>query len=63
VEYNEGRDRDLVENKGADFVQKDNRNLKLTPCKYLEKYVFNDLHEVFFCDLPHVLKEWIKRLK
>jgi hypothetical protein len=37
--------------------------LKLTPRKYLDKYVFNDLHEVFFCDFPHVLQEWILRLK
>jgi hypothetical protein len=25
--------------------------------------MFNDLHEVFFCDFPHVLQEWILRLK
>jgi hypothetical protein len=35
----------------------------LTPRKYLDKYVFRDLHEVIFCDFPHVLQEWIKRLK
>jgi hypothetical protein len=44
-------------------VQKDNRNLKLTPRKYLDKYIFSDLHEVFFCDFLHVLQEWILRLK
>jgi hypothetical protein len=38
-----------------DFVQKDNKNPKLTPCKYLEKYVFSDLHEVFFHDFSHLL--------
>jgi hypothetical protein len=38
-------------------VQKDNKNLKITPSKYLDKHVFNDLHEVFFCDFPHVLQE------
>jgi hypothetical protein len=52
-----------LKTKELEFAQKDNRNLKLTPCKYLDKYVFNDLHEVFFCDFPHVLHEWIKRLK
>jgi hypothetical protein len=46
--------------KELEFVQKDNRNTKLTPCKYLDKYVLSDLHEVFFCDFLHVLQEWIK---
>jgi hypothetical protein len=25
--------------------------------------VFTDLHEVFFCEFPHLLQEWILRLK
>jgi hypothetical protein len=52
-----------LKTKELEFAQKDNRNPKLTPHKYLDKYVFNDLHEVFFCDFPHVLQEWILRLK
>jgi hypothetical protein len=49
--------------KELEFLQKDNRNPKVTPHKYLEKYVFTNLHEVFFCDFPHLLQEWILRLK
>jgi hypothetical protein len=49
--------------KEIEFFQKDNRNPRVTPCKYLEKYVFIDLHEVFFCDFPHLLQQWILRLK
>jgi hypothetical protein len=52
-----------LKTKELEFVQKDNRNPKLTPCKYLDKYVFSDLHEVFFCDFPHLLQEWLLRLK
>jgi hypothetical protein len=44
-------------------VQKDNISPKLTPRKYLDKYVFSNLHEVFFYDFSHVLQEWILRLK
>jgi hypothetical protein len=33
--------------KELEFVQKDNRNPKIT-CKYLDKYVFSDLHDLFF---------------
>jgi hypothetical protein len=42
---------------------KDNKNPKFTPHKYLDKYVFSDLHEVFFCEFPHLLQEWLLRLK
>jgi hypothetical protein len=49
--------------KELEFAQKDNINLKLTLRKYLDKYVFSDLHGVFFCYFPHILQEWIKILK
>jgi hypothetical protein len=52
-----------MKTKELEFAQKDNRNPRVTPHKYLEKYVFTDLHEVFFCDFPHLLYEWILRLK
>jgi hypothetical protein len=49
--------------KELEFAQKDNRNPRIRPRKYLDKYVFTDLHEVFFCDFSHLLQEWILRLK
>jgi hypothetical protein len=52
-----------LKTKELEFTHKYNRNLKLTLCKYLDKYVFSDLHETFFCYFPHVLQEWISRLK
>jgi hypothetical protein len=41
--------------KELEFAQKDNKNPKITSRKYLDKYMFRDLHEVFFCDFSHVL--------
>jgi hypothetical protein len=52
-----------LKTKELEYAQKYNKNPNLTPCKYLNKYIFRDLHEVFFCDFPHVLQEWILRLK
>jgi hypothetical protein len=52
-----------LRNKELEFSHKDNRNPRIAPCKYLDKYVFIDLHKVFFCDFPHLLQEWIIRLK
>jgi hypothetical protein len=44
-----------LEKKELEFAQKDNRNLNLTPCKYMDKYVLSNLHELFFFYFPHVL--------
>ena len=52
-----------LKTKELEFAQKDNRNPKITPHKSMDKYMFSDLHEVFFCDFPHWLHEWILRLK
>jgi hypothetical protein len=52
-----------LKTKELEFAQKDNRNPRVTLRKYLEKNVFTDLHEVFFCDFPHLLQEWILRMK
>jgi hypothetical protein len=45
------------------FAEKYNRNSKYKSRQYLERYVFIDLHEAFFCDFPHLLQQWILRLK
>jgi hypothetical protein len=52
-----------LKKKKLEFAHKDNKNHIVTSRKYLEKYVFIDLHEVFFCDFTHLMKEWIFRLK
>jgi hypothetical protein len=49
--------------KALEFSQKDNKNPRIIPHKYLEKYMFTYLHKVFFYDFPHLLQEWILRLK
>jgi hypothetical protein len=49
--------------KELEFAQKDNRNPSITPREYLDKYMLTDIHEVFFYDFPHLLQEWILRLK
>jgi hypothetical protein len=52
-----------LKTKELEFAQKYNRNSRVTPRKYLEKYVFTDLHEVFFCDFPHLLQDWLLKKK
>jgi hypothetical protein len=45
----------FLKTKELEFAQKDNSNPRVTLRKYLEKYMFIGLHEVFFCDFPHLL--------
>jgi hypothetical protein len=52
-----------LKTKELEFAQKEKKNPKFTPHKYLNKYVFSDLHEVFFCEFMHLLQEWLLRLK
>jgi hypothetical protein len=52
-----------IRKKEMEFAQRDSKIPRVTPRKYIEKYVFTDFHEVFFCDFPHLLQEWILRLK
>jgi hypothetical protein len=30
--------------------------------QWLQRYVFTDLHEIFFVDFPNILTKWIQRL-
>jgi hypothetical protein len=34
-----------------------------TPCQYLQRYVFTDLHEAYFGFFPELLQEWLLRFK
>jgi hypothetical protein len=38
-----------LETKQLEFAQKDNKGSRYTPCQYLQRYVFTDLHEAYFC--------------
>ena len=45
-----------------EFAQEENRYLWLTWEEWLEKYVYSDIHEVFFGEFPTLLNEWLLRL-
>jgi hypothetical protein len=44
-------------------MQKDKKSSKYTSHQYLQRYVFTDLHEPYFCYFPELLYEWLLRLK
>jgi hypothetical protein len=39
-----------------------NKNPQINTEKWLQRYVFTDLHEIFFIDFMNILVEWIERL-
>jgi hypothetical protein len=46
-----------------DISHKYNRIPRFNPRQYLERYVFNEIHESFFSDFTTLLQEWITQLK
>ena len=51
-----------VDQKKRDFLQEENRVLRLNLLEWLGKYVYSYIHEIFFVDFPTILNEWLVRL-
>ena len=51
-----------VEAKEKEFVEKENRNVRILTKKWLQRYVFSDIHEIFFATFPTELHAWLSRL-
>jgi hypothetical protein len=51
-----------LEKKDHEFSRDQNKNPQISSEKWLQRYVFTDLHEIFFVDFSNVLAEWLQRL-
>ena len=51
-----------VEPKEKEFVEQENRNPRLSTEDWLQRYLFSDIHEVFFATFPTELHAWLSRL-
>ena len=51
-----------VEVKEKEFAEKENKNLRLSTEDQLQRYIFTDLHEIFFATFPSELHAWLSRL-
>ena len=45
-----------------EFTVQENRNLWLSKEDLLEKYMYADIHKIFFCTFPIELYEWLSKL-
>ena len=41
------------------FAAEENQDPNISTEEWLQRYLFNDLHEIFFCEFPIIFYEWI----
>jgi hypothetical protein len=51
-----------IEEQERDFVEAQNKNPNLSTEDWLRKYIFTDIHEIFFGGIHQNLYEWLARL-
>jgi hypothetical protein len=51
-----------IENQEKDFAKKQNKNPKLSTEYWLQRYIFTNIHEIFFGGIHQELFEWFARL-
>ena len=53
---------DWVDSKEIEFARKESEGSWLNSTEWLERYLYTDIHEIFFCEFPVSLYEWLLRL-
>ena len=51
-----------VELKERTFATEENQNPNINTEEWLQRYLFSDLHEIFFSEFPIIFYEWIARI-
>ena len=51
-----------IEDQENDFLEAQNKNPNLSTKDWLERYIFTDIHEIFFRGIHQELYEWLARL-
>jgi hypothetical protein len=51
-----------IEDQERDFTKSQNKNPKLSTKDWLQRYIFTDIHEIFFGGIHRELHEWLARL-
>ena len=53
---------DWLESKTLTFVQLNNARIQLIRKNWLDRYIYSDIHDIFFAGFPIVLHEWLSIL-
>ena len=54
---------DWVESKELEFAWKESEGSRWTLTKWLGRYIYSNIHEIFFVEFPIVLHEWLSKLE
>jgi hypothetical protein len=52
---------DWLSEKEDEFARQETKNLITNIESWKQRYIYTDLHEVFFVEFPCLLYEWLKR--
>lgn len=44
------------------FAEEQNKNPRINTDDWLQRYLFTDLHEIFFCGFPIIFYEWLSKI-
>lgn len=53
---------DWLKKKQIEFIVRENKNPNRSAEDWLQDHIYSDLHEIFFCEFPIILSEWLLRL-
>ena len=51
-----------LDKKIHEFAAQENRNMQVSKEQWLERYLYMEIHEIFFASFPSKLYEWIAKL-
>ena len=51
-----------MESKELEFARKESEGSRRNPTEWLGRYIYTDIHEIFFFKFPIVFHEWLSRL-
>ena len=53
---------DWIDYKEQEFAQEESKGSWLSLMKWLEIYIYIDIHEIFFSEFPIILHEWLSNI-
>ena len=53
---------DWMDYKTLAFTEEESVGTRLSIEKWIDEYIYSDIHEIFFAEFPILLHEWLSRL-
>ena len=54
---------DWVDFKALEFTQEERKGSRWNPTEWLGRYLYTDIHEIFFSKFPIMFHEWLSKLE